>query len=194
MPHTLSCRAALTAAVSLLALSFAVMAAAAVAPGSVSFVSAAYVIEEADGNALITLRRSGGADGPLTAKVTLSGGTATGGSDYRLPAPGTLDASFNIGTGPTSTVRSVVEQPDGKILIGGLFWSYNGVARNSVARLNVNGSLDTTFVPPAITSDVFCVTLQPDGKVLIGGAVSHDGNQRTGIARLNADGTPDATF
>ena len=52
------------------------------------------------------------------------------------------------------TVRGVVVQPDGKILIGGEFTtlSPNGgvaVTRNHIARLNPDGTLDTAFNPNA---------------------------------------------
>ena len=40
-------------------------------------------------------------------------------------------------------------QPDGKILIGGTFTSVLGVARNNIARLNTDGTLDTAFDPNA---------------------------------------------
>ncbi|MBK7270185.1 MAG: delta-60 repeat domain-containing protein, partial [Flavobacteriales bacterium] len=38
-----------------------------------------------------------------------------------------------------------VHQPDGKILIGGWFTSYNGVSCKRLARLNADGSLDLSF-------------------------------------------------
>ena len=52
------------------------------------------------------------------------------------------------------TIRVVVVQPDGKILIGGDFTtlSPNGgaaVTRNHIARLNPDGTLDTAFNPNA---------------------------------------------
>jgi uncharacterized delta-60 repeat protein len=118
----------------------------------------------------------------------------------RLNANGSLDTSFNPGTGTTGTVFSIAFQPDGKVLIGGVFFSYNGTARNRIARLNTDGSLDTTFNPgtgvlggsfPGVNS----LALQPDGKVLIGGYFfSYNGTSRNSIARLNADGSLDATF
>ena len=51
-------------------------------------------------------------------------------------------------------IRVVVVQPDGKILIGGDFTSLtpNGgapVTRNHIARINPDGTLDTTFNPNA---------------------------------------------
>jgi hypothetical protein len=42
-------------------------------------------------------------------------------------------------------VREILVQSDGKILVGGSFTSYNGVARNNIVRLNNDGTLDTTF-------------------------------------------------
>jgi hypothetical protein len=46
-------------------------------------------------------------------------------------------------------VRALVVQPDGKILIGGEFTTVFGVARNFIARLNPDGTLDTGFTPNA---------------------------------------------
>jgi hypothetical protein len=51
---------------------------------------------------------------------------------------GSLDTSFNIGTGANSDVFTTAIQSDGKIIIGGFFSSYNGTARNNIARLNTN--------------------------------------------------------
>ena len=63
----------------------------------------------------------------------------------RLKQDGSVDASFDPGAGPDSTVRALVLQPDGKIIIGGGFLNYDGIARNRTARLNTNGSLDPSF-------------------------------------------------
>jgi uncharacterized delta-60 repeat protein len=114
----------------------------------------------------------------------------------RLNADGSLDTSFDPGTGANDWVRSVAVQPDGKILIGGNFTSYNGVARTRVARLNADGSLDTSFVVGSgASSTVWSVAVQPDGKILIGGEFSsYNGVARNRIARLNADGSLDTTF
>ncbi|MBK7392594.1 MAG: delta-60 repeat domain-containing protein [Chloracidobacterium sp.] len=59
-------------------------------------------------------------------------------------------------------------QPDGKILIGGIFTSILGTARNNIARLNTDGTLDTAFNPNA-NGGVFAIALQPDGKIVVGG-------------------------
>src|SRR5690606_21835283 len=84
-----------------------------------------------------------------------------------------IDTSFNIGIGfNNEDVRSVALQPDGKVLVGGSFTSYNGQAQNRIARLNTDGSLDTSFEIGTgfNNSYVVAITLQPDGKVLVGGS------------------------
>ena len=79
-------------------------------------------------------------------------------------------------------------QPDGKILIGGSFSNVLGVARNNIARLNSDGTLDTAFNPNA-NGDVFSIAVQADGKILAGGdfngANSIGGATRNYIARLD---------
>ena len=88
-------------------------------------------------------------------------------------------------------VLVVVVQPDGKILIGGLFSRVLGVTRNRIARLNPNGTLDTAFDPnatsPFLGSPVVSIAVQADGKILAGGNFTNIGGQaRNRIARLDA--------
>jgi uncharacterized delta-60 repeat protein len=104
----------------------------------------------------------------------------------RLNADGSLDAGFDSGSGANDCVRTCVLQPDGKIIIGGDFTSYNGTARNHIARLNADGSLDMGF-GSGVSFTILTCALQPDGKVIVGG---YDG----GLFRLNADGSWDAGF
>ncbi len=108
----------------------------------------------------------------------------------RLNADGSLDTGFNPGAGANGGVSAIALQPDGKILIGGDFTSYNGTGRNRIARLNANGTLDTGFNPGAGANDqVRSIAIQPDGRVLIGGDfTSYNGTARIRIARLNANG------
>ena len=108
-------------------------------------------------------------------------------------APGDVDLSFDAGSGVDNTVRAVALQPDGKVIVGGQFRTVRGLARNSIARLNDDGSGDPTFNPgPAVHGFVNSIALQPDGKVIIGGPfVTVNG---AGVARLNSDGSLDTTF
>ena len=114
----------------------------------------------------------------------------------RLNTDGTLDTSFNPGTGFDFTVEEIIVQADGRILVGGNFTTYNGTPRAAIARLNADGSLDTSF-NPIISSNgvVYSITLQADGKIVIGGFFSSvNGQNRNGLARLNADGILDTSF
>src|SRR5262249_15352254 len=62
-------------------------------------------------------------------------------------APGDLDTSFAPGSGLNNTVAAVALQPDGKVLIGGFFTTVKGFVRSEIARLNADGSGDSSFDP-----------------------------------------------
>ena len=114
----------------------------------------------------------------------------------RINIDGSLDATFNPGLGASALVNSITYQPDGKIIIGGAFSYYNNIGRKYIARLNNDGSLDTTFNPGSGPINyVYSTAVQPDGKIFIGGIfTNYSGTIRPGIARLNSDGTLDTTF
>ncbi len=116
----------------------------------------------------------------------------------RLNSDGTLDTSFlATGTGVNIEVFTLALQSDGKTVIGGFFTSVNGTTRNGIARLNSDGSLDTSFLAAGsgVNNSVFAVAVQADGKVLIGGLFTNvNGTERNGAARLNADGNLDTFF
>jgi uncharacterized delta-60 repeat protein len=114
----------------------------------------------------------------------------------RLNADGTLDATFNPGTGTNDQVNVTRLLSDGKILIGGQFTQFNAVTVNRIARLNTNGSLDVTFNSGS-GFDGFSATIevQSDNKILVGGSFTlFNGNSKRFLARLNADGSFDASF
>jgi uncharacterized delta-60 repeat protein len=120
----------------------------------------------------------------------------------RLNADGTLDNSFGITVSstnssfPTTTIREVLVQTDGKIVIGGKFNLVNGVSANNIARIDENGTLDTTFaIGTGFSGEVTALALQPDGKILIGGDFgSFNGVNRAYLARLSSSGILDTTF
>jgi uncharacterized delta-60 repeat protein len=95
----------------------------------------------------------------------------------RLNSTGTLDTDFttNIGAGFSGTVNAIAIQPDNKILVGGSFETFNAITVNNIARLNSDGTLDTTFtnnVGTGASSTVGSIALQPDGGILLGGNFS----------------------
>ncbi|GGG51731.1 T9SS type A sorting domain-containing protein [Epilithonimonas arachidiradicis] len=114
----------------------------------------------------------------------------------RLNPDGTLDTTFTIGTGANNTISSLLIQEDGKIIIGGNFTTFAGVSSNRIARLNTNGSRDTTFTSGAgANASVETLTLEANGKILIGGSFTKFNNiNRNYIARLTKDGALDDTF
>ena len=68
------------------------------------------------------------------------------------------------------------------------------VARNYIARLNSDGTLDAGFNPSA-NGSVYTAAVQSDGKVIIGGQFSTmGGTTRNYIARVNSNGTLDSGF
>jgi uncharacterized delta-60 repeat protein/uncharacterized repeat protein (TIGR01451 family) len=114
----------------------------------------------------------------------------------QLNSDGTLDTSFTPGLGANDSIRSMVVQDNGKILIGGLFTNYNGTVRVRLARLNANGSIDSTFNPGLGANEfVSTVALQSDGRILIGGGFTlFNGATRNRLTRLNPDGSIDTTI
>ncbi|GGK66403.1 tandem-95 repeat protein [Amphritea balenae] len=137
-------------------------------------------------------------------------GTASNGGNYdyvvsRYNADGSLDTSFDGDGvayidffGAKDRAYAVALQDDGKIVVTGKTW--NSEFDLTVARLNVDGSLDTTFstdglivLEPTVAgnSDLGnAVAIQADGKILVAGASGTD----SAIIRFNADGSLDTSF
>jgi uncharacterized delta-60 repeat protein len=122
----------------------------------------------------------------------------------RLNADGSLDSAFNNpGTGPNGTVECVALQADGRLVIGGQFGLVNGNARAGVARLNNDGTVDTSFNNPSGSGTdgiVRCLAILPTSqKIVIGGDFrtyqdslgTYNCNR---IAVLNTTGMIDTTF
>jgi uncharacterized delta-60 repeat protein len=118
----------------------------------------------------------------------------------RYNADGSRDQQFgNIAslTGPNRNVLAVVAQPDGKVVIGGSFFSYNGSVSNYIARLNVDGSKDLGFNAGGTGFDkrVNALAIQPDGKIIVAGVfTSYNSTPVHALIRLNTDGSKDASF
>jgi uncharacterized delta-60 repeat protein len=131
--------------------------------------------------------------------LSFSGTPQTGGV-VRLNADGSLDSSFSVGTGTTQAtpVQALLVLPDGKILVGGLFPTFNGqpVSNNNIVRLTSTGAVDPSFSNTATNSGiVYTLARQPDGKILAGGNFQGlNGRPSTFLVRLLPDGADDNTF
>ncbi len=148
---------------------------------------------------------------------------ANGNSDFaiaRLNVDGTPDTTFSedgrvlvpfnlLGSGGGEDVAtSVALQDDGKIIVGGYAQrSVNGDYDFAVARLNFDGSLDTSFSGDGKATVDFRlggnrddratgVAVTADGKIVLGGTAtkSFSGDTDFAIARLTSAGVLDATF
>jgi uncharacterized delta-60 repeat protein len=124
-------------------------------------------------------------------------------------ADGSVDTTWNPNA--SAQVDCFAVQADGKTVIGGAFTTVNPASlsaapvRNHIARLNLDGSLDTSYDPNA-NNQVASMALQPDGKLLIagsfttltplqpGGAAISSAATVGFIGRLNTDGTVDSSF
>lgn len=114
----------------------------------------------------------------------------------RVNTNGSNDNTFNIGTGAGGSVYALALQPDGKIIVGGNFTTFNGTSINRIIRLNGDGTTDNTFnVGTGANNAVTVLALQSDGKVLMGGNfTSYNGTSVNRIVRLNSNGSIDNTF
>ena len=125
----------------------------------------------------------------------------TDNSDVSGVIDGTIDSTFDPNLSFDATVLSLAEQldpatsqPNGQILVAGTFNNVDTTAQGKLARINTDGSIDTTFTP-VIDLRVTYVTVQPDGKILIAGDFTTvDGVTEMHLARLNFDGSLDTMF
>jgi uncharacterized delta-60 repeat protein len=147
--------------------------------------------------------------------ASCSGGVSTGtagnlDTSFGVGSDGTPDGfvSLSLGNGDDQT-ESVAVQSDGKVVVLGTSTSVEGSENMIVARLNTNGSLDTSFgVGSDGTPDGFVslslgdgddsgqsVAVQADGKIVVlGTSTSVEGSENMIVARLNANGSLDTTF
>jgi uncharacterized delta-60 repeat protein len=108
------------------------------------------------------------------------------------PVPG-FYGSTNFPSSPVGSfdIYSIVAT-NGQIYVGG---SFNGSQRVNIARLNWDGSLDTTFVPATPSSRVRALLPQADGTVIMAGEFASVGGMPRGcIARLLPNGALDTTY
>ncbi|MFH7015976.1 T9SS sorting signal type C domain-containing protein [Flavobacterium sp. FlaQc-47] len=115
----------------------------------------------------------------------------------RLNPDGSIDDSFNLGTGFNGKVYTSLIQADGKIIVAGNFTSYNGNNAGRLIRLNPDGSQDTTFNTAigATNGIIYKVCPQSDGKIIVVGSFTKYNNVTVNrIARILPTGVLDTSF
>lgn len=135
-----------------------------------------------------------------------SGGAGPAGFQVvRLTRDGYLDFTFAgdgkqaVPFGAIDRANAIALQPDGKIVLAGS--TGDGVSNHfAVARLNADGSLDTTFdgdgklvLDLGAHDEATAVLVQPDGKLVVAG-FTDAGAADFAVVRLTADGSLDPTF
>jgi uncharacterized delta-60 repeat protein len=113
----------------------------------------------------------------------------------RLDFSSTGVVSLNaFSTTCNSNILSIAVQTDGKIIVGGNFTTIAGSTQSYLARLNADGSIDSTF-SAGLTSRGFVQAIDASGRVLLGGSgTSIGGVDKRGVLRLTSTGAIDGTF
>ncbi len=117
--------------------------------------------------------------------IDVPGGTGL----VRLWPDGRIDTNFMHGFSVwTESSGTLARQPDGKYIIGAPIW--DGAKGYGMARLNSDGTIDSTFVPPTIEREVRSLALLPDGTLLVATNQWDAG----GLMHLCADGSINQGF
>lgn len=121
----------------------------------------------------------------------------------RILPGGEVDTSFHAV--PDDEIRCLTVQNDSRILIAGNFSHFypDNLDQANIARLNVDGSADTSFrpqirrmdVPNWPDPDVRSIAVGEDGRIYVGGVFAVvNGSARTNLACLKNSGDLDDSF
>lgn len=129
----------------------------------------------------------------LTGGTTNYNGNAVNNALFRLNTNGTYDATYPGVTLKLSNTGGLIgrflPQTNGTIYFSGAFTEVNGQARNGLARLKTDATLDPTFISQAYVSpSPGALALQSDGKILAGSSVVVGGQAKYNIIRINGAG------
>lgn len=155
---------------------------------------------------------------PGTDKIYVAGrfdyysGSSVGRGIIRLNTDGTIDTTFNPGSGLSGNFQ-VNDRPralgveldlNGKIYVYGNFTTYSGSSVGPcIVRLNTDGTIDTGFnndvgnlLPGYLGTSILYSKLEPKtNKLYVSGWItSYSGSSVSGLVKVNPDGTVDNTF
>ena len=124
----------------------------------------------------------------------------------RLNSDGSIDESFNLVSNFLGNINTLTIQSDGKILIGGTFQQINGQTYYRIARLNTNGTIDTSFNVNGVGAQFGSTTnnnitqvndikiVENDKILVVGNFTAFNSSAQNHICKLNSDGTIDQNF
>ena len=128
-------------------------------------------------------------------KYILCGYNIAGPSVARINNDGSVDNTFDNSTIYSGDINKTIILQDDSILICGSVSSVNSILHYGLAKLNADGTLNTSFSTNCNAvfagkgfSHIYRMDVASDGKIF----VSNKNNSR--IFKLNADGTSDDTF
>lgn len=110
----------------------------------------------------------------------------------KLKPDGTPDQTFATGTGANNDIFSIgYNATTKKIVVSGIFSSFNGQPLAGVALLNLDGSLSTGFTFPSLTGGFPAFARQLNsGKIIVSGSFNrYNGVLRQGFMVINPDGS-----
>ncbi|MEZ4756381.1 MAG: T9SS type A sorting domain-containing protein [Flavobacteriales bacterium] len=131
----------------------------------------------------------------VAGSFTSFGGSSAGRIVQLLPN-GARDTTFNTGTGANSDIYSISLDQQGRLVVGGVFSTFNGQSGPGAVRLLQDGSTDPTFsVGSGFNQAVFSCIHQRDGRIVLGGLfTTYKGVGAPRIVRLLGNGDRDTGF
>lgn len=118
----------------------------------------------------------------------------------KLDSNGNFDSTFNtnIGTGFNNPVDRIRIFSDDTIAVGGQFTSFNGSSLNRLAKLNADGSPNTTFntnIGTACGAGLTSMDIDSSDNLIISyGSTTFNGNTTGRVTKLSSTGTFNSAF
>ncbi len=114
----------------------------------------------------------------------------------RLLSDGTLDTTFNIGSGFDLPVWSIALDANESVFAGGDFTSFNGNSVSAIAKLNTDGSMDSAFQSASgFDGSVNSIFVNEDFSIFVTGSFTqYQGVAQGRLAKINSTGSLDNSF
>lgn len=111
----------------------------------------------------------------------------------------TLDETFvcpYFSGNDSGSVRSVIEQSNGKLIVVGHFNNVGGNPQEKIVRLNTDGTVDSSFtIGTGFNGNAFVIKVLSDDSVLVGGVFNaYNGVSVHKLVKLSSNGVLDTSF